>query len=506
MKTGGILSELAKVPKSDGSAGFNSTAKSEINAEVDTALTDAALGTSSELAKVPKSDSTVTWNSTALASINAEVDTALNTAVPASPTVGSINDILSKASGGNTFSKATDSLEMLSDKVGAYAGTSGAGVAESVKAELDLIKAKTDTIVASTPSVLALPAATDANMGASTTVIDCLALAGYGNDYFNNKFYLGVLLNANSVGAAPEREWQRVTDYSSADGVFTTAAFSANVEANDSIIVMHESLIQYDIQEYTTGSGNWTVPLGWKEVEVLLVAGGGGGGADNSTNCACGGGGGECVFDSAYPVIGGATVAYSIGAGGAGATYTSGVTKGSPGGNTTFGILTAYGGQGANTTNDTDSNTSVGGNGGHYNPSGGDRQTAASLNPFTGGAGGKRSSVNDYFLFNGMCGTVVSCGTRIRCGGGGGGANINNSNVQWKGGDSIGIGGLRGAASQYAGGGGGGSWGAGANGGTQSAVGENAVDNSGGGGGGGGNNNRNGGAGGSGYIRIRRVR
>lgn len=34
-------------------------------------------GTAAELAKVPKSDSTVTWNSTALASINAECDTAL---------------------------------------------------------------------------------------------------------------------------------------------------------------------------------------------------------------------------------------------------------------------------------------------------------------------------------------------------------------------------------------------------------------------------------------------
>ena len=44
-----------------------------------------------ELAKVPKSDSNVTWNATALASINAEVDTALNTAIPAAPTAGSMN-------------------------------------------------------------------------------------------------------------------------------------------------------------------------------------------------------------------------------------------------------------------------------------------------------------------------------------------------------------------------------------------------------------------------------
>ena len=47
-----------------------------------------------ELAKVPKSDSNVTWNATALASINAEVDTALNTAIPGSPTSGSVNERL----------------------------------------------------------------------------------------------------------------------------------------------------------------------------------------------------------------------------------------------------------------------------------------------------------------------------------------------------------------------------------------------------------------------------
>lgn len=69
----------------------------------------------SELLKVPKSDSNVTWNATALASVNAEVDTALNTIVPASPTAGSLNDFLSKAGGGNTFDKSTDSLEAIRD-------------------------------------------------------------------------------------------------------------------------------------------------------------------------------------------------------------------------------------------------------------------------------------------------------------------------------------------------------------------------------------------------------
>ena len=59
--------------------------------------------------------------------INTEVDNALNTIVPASPTAGSVNDILSKVAGGNTFDKATDSLEAISDLV-----TTADGVIDNV--------------------------------------------------------------------------------------------------------------------------------------------------------------------------------------------------------------------------------------------------------------------------------------------------------------------------------------------------------------------------------------
>jgi hypothetical protein len=74
-----------------------------------------------EIDKIPKSDSNAVWNATARAAMNAEVDTALNTIVPANPTVGSLNDIMSKAAGGNTFVKATDSLEAISEAIAAIA-------------------------------------------------------------------------------------------------------------------------------------------------------------------------------------------------------------------------------------------------------------------------------------------------------------------------------------------------------------------------------------------------
>ncbi|MFZ3132768.1 MAG: hypothetical protein WA125_17105 [Desulfosporosinus sp.] len=61
------------------------------------------------------SDAITALNNVSTAQVNAEVDTALNTIVPAAPNAGSVNDILSKASGGNTFDKATDSLEALAD-------------------------------------------------------------------------------------------------------------------------------------------------------------------------------------------------------------------------------------------------------------------------------------------------------------------------------------------------------------------------------------------------------
>ena len=56
-------------------------------------------------------------NNISTAQVNTEVDSALNTIIPASPTAGSINDSLSKAAGGNTFDKSTDSLEAIRDRI-----------------------------------------------------------------------------------------------------------------------------------------------------------------------------------------------------------------------------------------------------------------------------------------------------------------------------------------------------------------------------------------------------
>jgi len=87
----------------------------------------------------------------------------------------------------------------------------------------------------------------DAGMGASTTIIVCAQLAGFGDDFFNTDYVLKVALNDNSHGASPEADAARdITDYDTATGTFTTAAFNNNVEANDKIVVSKRSFYALD--------------------------------------------------------------------------------------------------------------------------------------------------------------------------------------------------------------------------------------------------------------------
>ena len=77
----------------------------------------------------------------------------------------------------------------------------------------------------------------------STTIVVLDGLSGYGDDFFNNQFYLQILHNDNSAGNAPEKQTRKITDYTSATGSFTTDAFSAAIEANDLCLILHESQV-----------------------------------------------------------------------------------------------------------------------------------------------------------------------------------------------------------------------------------------------------------------------
>ncbi len=302
----------------------------------------------------------------------------------------------------------------------------------------------------------------------ATTIVDA-SYAGYGADYFNNRWYAQCIQNANSVGNAPEGEIRQITDYVTASGTFTVDAFSAALETGDKIVLMHRNIAGRKYQEFTSGADNWTKPLGVDFIDFVIVAGGGGGSNGGSYG---GGGGGEVVIRRNYPVRARTTIAYVVGAGGA---------AGSDGALSSFDGITADGGY------------SGGGNSG-YGGGGFGVANIATLQaeplkgygiPFDtapkyyfGGVGGAQDKTGGQGM---SWGSVFGC----RCGGAGGGGG-NNATGGGKGGQSPFADGGAAAGNK---GGGGASWGPGGAGGSAASA------NTGGGGGGNA-------AGGSGYILI----
>ena len=95
----------------------------------------------------------------------------------------------------------------------------------------------------------------------STTVHPITNLAGFPDNIFNDEFWMQVIHNDNAAGTAPEREWRRITDYVGATGGFTTDAFTANVEANDLVAIVHESIMSIEILGFgTLDTSSTTVP------------------------------------------------------------------------------------------------------------------------------------------------------------------------------------------------------------------------------------------------------
>jgi len=85
----------------------------------------------------------------------------------------------------------------------------------------------------------------DPGMTASRTTVVSHDLAGQEDDTFNNKYWMQVIHNTNSVGNAPEMEIVKISDYTSATGTFTLAGtgFSANVEEQDELLIIHELVV-----------------------------------------------------------------------------------------------------------------------------------------------------------------------------------------------------------------------------------------------------------------------
>ena len=117
-----------------------------------------------------------------------------------------------------------------------------------------------------------------------------------------------------------------------------------------------------------TSGTSWTVPAGVTYVNVCLIGGGGSGGHTNN-NMERDGYPGAVIF-STLATTPGASINYSIGAGGSGASVNA---SGNPGGTTTFaGATSASGGNGGAFYNPTSatsaSSANNGGVGGYFYP------------------------------------------------------------------------------------------------------------------------------------------
>jgi len=221
---------------------------------------------------------------------------------------------------------------------------------------------------------------------------------------------------------------------SSTGGYFEDRAFSITVKAPV-------------VQTFTSG-GTFSVPTGVTQVQALVVAGGGSGGHQVGG----GGGGGGWVEAPNYPVTPGGSVPYGVGNGGPAPGFQPSNNVSYPGGNSSFGSITALGG---------------GGGGGHQGPGGGiptgngpggpgGSGGGAGAGPGGNSAGGAHQGPSGGYTGYGNPG---GNGTFGWSGGGGGGAGGNGQNSP--GANNGGAGGtgrqssITGSAVYYSGGGGG---------------------------------------------------
>ena len=186
------------------------------------------------------------------------------------------------------------------------------------------------------------------------------------------------------------------------------------------------------------------------EVEVLVVAGGGAGGGYGGNDGAGGGGAGGLIYNRNFTVTPGSAVTVTVGNGGAGV---GGAVRGSSGGNSVFGSLTAIGGGGGGSEGAAEQRPGgsggSGGGGGGYGVGGtGGNGTAGQGNrggdctaPGDGGGGGAGSAGENGLTGKGGLGLGFDISGSFVYYAGGGGASGDKRNARGGGGAVGGIGG-----------------------------------------------------------------
>lgn len=159
----------------------------------------------------------------------------------------------------------------------------------------------------------------------------------------------------------------------------------------------------------TASSGTWTVPTGITSIDLLLIGGGGGGASAGDGGA---GGGGGSISRTSYAVTPGAGISYSVGAGGA---------ANSNGSDSTFGALTAGGGQGC-----VSGQTGAAGGTGDFAGGDGGDGSAGIAGGGGGGSGGRSAAGNDGDDF----GAGGAGGAAVTDGGAGGDGDDGSGNPQ----------------------------------------------------------------------------
>ena len=180
----------------------------------------------------------------------------------------------------------------------------------------------------------------------------------------------------------------------------------------------------WTVYTFTDGSGTWDVPAGATVMEVLVIGGGGA-----TSNYSSGAGAGGMYSTSTYTPTG--NVSVTVGAGG---IADNGGGTGLYGGNSHFGSIIAYGGQGIwgyrDAGDPTQSSSVHGGNQGGYSTNNGGTITAGNLGGFAewdgafdsgAGAGAAGTHGNNAAGGIGMQDDIT--GTNIYYAGGGGAYN-----------------------------------------------------------------------------------
>lgn len=78
----------------------------------------------------------------------------------------------------------------------------------------------------------------------SSTECKVAGLAGLGGDDVVQDFYLWVLWDAGGAGAAPQKEYVRITSYTDSDGTFIHNPLTADLAVGDKILVMNPILFE----------------------------------------------------------------------------------------------------------------------------------------------------------------------------------------------------------------------------------------------------------------------